>query len=92
MTREDIATSLKPLIWDLYGDYEGNSIIAAWVLSQIIYIRKQKGGSVTLVLGSDTGCSIIVDKSIKDISMEEAKIVAREWQIELFCSCFQMND
>lgn len=91
MTREEIANSLKPLEW-LHGeDYYGNRIISAELLKKTAYIKEQDGGSVTLLIGRDNGSKIDVIKTYEGISMQVAKIVAREWQITEMCNYFDIE-
>lgn len=91
MTREEIASSLKPLEWLRGEDYYGNQIIYADLLKKTAYIKEQDGGHVTLLFGHDNGNKIDVIKTYGGISMSVAKALAREWQVSEMCNYFDIG-
>nr|DAG99115.1 MAG TPA: hypothetical protein [Crassvirales sp.] len=91
MTREDIAERIKPLDWQMDEDYSGQQIISAQLINRMVYIKHQENERVTLVLGYDNGSRIEIDKSVKNISVYAAKILAKEWQVDEMCEYFELD-
>ena len=88
MTREEISKSLKPLEWDIWeGDKyrfaqpteAHEAMIMTWDDGRLL-VKINRHGRM------DSEASTEVD------TMQEAMDFVREWQIERFCSYFQMND
>lgn len=88
MTREEIAKSLKPLVWDIL---EGNKYrFSKPTEAHEAMIMTMDDGRL-LVKINKRGC-IDADASTMMYTMQGAMDFVREWQIERFCSYFQMNN
>ena len=88
MTREEIAKSLKPLEWDIW---EGNKYRFAQPTEahEAMIMTKDDGRlfvSVNRYGRMNAEASTTVD------TMQEAMDFVREWQVDRYCSYFQMND
>ncbi len=88
MTREEIAKSLKTLVWDIWEG--GKYRFANPTEAHEAMIMIQDDGRL-LVKISKHGC-IDADASTTMYTMQGAMGFVREWQISRFCSYFQTND
>lgn len=88
MIREEIAKSLKPLEWDIW---DGNKYsFANPTEAHEAMIMTNDDGSF-LVKINKRGC-IASDAWITADTMQKAMDFVRDWQVDRFCSYFQMND
>lgn len=88
MTREEIAKSLKPLEWDIWegGIYrfaqptEAHEAMIMTKSDGRLLVKINKHGRMTSEAAMETE------------AMQEAMDFVRDWQVDRFCSYFQMND
>ena len=88
MTREEIAKSLKPLVWNV------------WVGKKYRFANPTEAHEAMIMTDDDGGLHIKINRHGVTLSevmsevgtMQEAIDFVREWQINHFCSYFQMND
>lgn len=90
MTRTDIAISLKPLNWMEYELDNGDPVLSADYDGYTAYIEGENDGAVTLTI-------ICMDEPIPDdkytnLTMQEAKDIARLHQVDSFCEYFNLDD
>ncbi len=87
MTREEIAKSLKPLEWDIW---EGNKYRFA----------NPTEAHEAMIMTKDDGCLLVKinrygrmtsEADTEVDTMQEAMDFVREWQVDRFCSYFQMK-
>lgn len=88
MTREEIAKSLKPLAWDIWA---GNKCRFANPTEAHEAMIMTKDDGRLLVKINRHGCIASVAETVA-CTMQEAIDFVRKWQIERFCSYFQIND
>lgn len=88
MTREEIAKSLKPLEWDIW---EGNKYrFAQPTEAHEAMIMTRDDGYLLVTINRHGRMPSEAGKVVG--TMQEAMDFVREWQIERFCTYFQMND
>lgn len=92
MTREDIAKSLKPITWR-EDKYEHNEVyLVATLDRRYAIISGMLGRKLTITIRM-INCSK-PDPAItyKDVTMDEAKMIARYWQVEEACRHFNLDE
>lgn len=88
MTREEIANSLKPLEWDIW---EGNKYrFAQPTEAHEAMIMTKDDGRLLVKINRHGRITPEVYKAVN--TMQEAEDIVRDWQVDRFCSYFQMND
>lgn len=88
MTREEIAKSLKPLAWDVW---DGNKCRFANPTEAHEAMIMTKDDGRLLVKINRRGCIAAAAETVA-CTMQEAMGFVREWQVDRFCSYFQVND
>lgn len=88
MTREEIANSLKPLEWDIW---EGNKYRFAQPTEAHEAMIMTKDDGRLLVKINRYGRMTSAAEAVVN-TMQEAMDLVRDWQVDRFCSYFQMND
>lgn len=88
MTREEIANSLKPLEWDIW---EGDKYRFAQPTEAHEAMIMTKDDGRLLVRISKHGRMTSAAETVAN-TMQGAMDFVREWQVDRFCSYFQIND
>ena len=88
MTRKEIANSLKPLEWDVW---DGNKYRFAQPTEAHEAMIMTKDDGYLFVSVNRYG-RINAEASTTVSTMQEAMDFVREWQVDRYCSYFQMND
>ena len=92
MTREDIAKSLKPIVWH-DDSYKHNEVV-------LMGSFDRKYAIISGLLGRKmevTICTVTTSKAYprityKNVTMDEAKMIARYWQVEEACRHFNLDE
>ena len=88
MTREEIAKSLKPLEWDIWGGSEYR-FAQPTEAHEAMIMTKRDG---RLLVKINKRGRMESEAGTEAYSMQEAIDFVRDWQVDRFCSYFQMND
>lgn len=89
MTRIDIAMSLKPLVWREDELNDGTHVLSADYDVYKAYIEEENDGTATIRIF--VSCDIHPVKQT-GFTMQEAKDMIREHQVDSFCSCFNLDE
>ena len=90
MTRKDIAAHLKPLKWEDDELDNGDPVLSADYDVYNAYIEEVSDGTATLTIFY-TG-ELKPEVKRKGLTMEEAKAMTREHQVDSFCSYFNLDE
>lgn len=90
MTRNDIAISLKPLKWEEDELDNGTPVLTADYDVYNAYIEKKEDGTVMLTIFYVDEMEPEVKR--KGLTMEEAKAMTREHQVDAFCTYFNLDN
>lgn len=90
MTRTDIAISLKPLNWMEDEDDNGLPLLSADYDIYNAYIKEENDGTATLTILCAGELKPEVKR--KGLTMEEAKAMTREHQVDNACKDFNLDE
>nr|DAJ56078.1 MAG TPA: tify domain [Caudoviricetes sp.] len=90
MTRTDIAISLKPLNWMEDELDNGAPVLSADYDVYNAYIKEENDGTATLTIFYAGELKSEVKR--KGLTMEEAKAITREHQVDNACKDFNLDE